>query len=188
PKKTLKLRRKLSGVLDGTTGAPATVALSRAHLEQLRTICNRMRPVALDDLGLYPALEQFILDSRERSGVAIVLDADGELTDGEVSPEIELTLYRAAQEALNNCLRHANASEIRVDLHSSRDVLRLRVTDNGVGFSVPDRLDTLTAQGHLGLVGLRYRIEREGGRLTIASRPGGGTVIQLDLPCAEEDT
>lgn len=93
----------------------------------------------------------------------------------------ELILYRAAQEALNNCVKHARASAVQITLCRHQDSLQLCVIDDGVGFVVPNHLDRLTLKGHLGLAGLQQRLERVGGALTIRSAPEEGTLVQVDM-------
>ncbi len=91
-------------------------------------------------------------------------------------------LYRAAQEALNNALRHAGSRSIRVGLSVRRDWVQLEVIDDGTGFAVLDRLDRLALDGHLGLAGLHQRVERAGGRLIVISAPGQGTAVRVEAP------
>ncbi len=91
-------------------------------------------------------------------------------------------LYRAAQEALTNSLRHGRAREVMITLQRHGDTVRLCVADDGVGFAVPARLDELAQRGHLGLAGLRQRVRYSGGRLAVSSTPGRGTTVRVDLP------
>ena len=178
----LYLDRQLHSLNGGHSGDNAPSSLSRALADQLRAICSGMRPAALDDLGLYAALDMLVVDRRRRGGIPIALDADTELTPGAIAPAIELMLYRAAQEALTNALRHAGSRSIRVSLSVCRDWVQLEVMDDGTGFAVPDRLDRLALDGHLGLAGLHQRVERAGGRLIVTSAPGRGTVVRVEAP------
>ncbi len=97
----------------------------------------------------------------------------------------ELVLYRAAQEALTNCLRHARPRTVRIALCRQGDGLRLDVADDGVGFAVPAHFEDLVLSGHLGLAGLCVRVQHAGGRLHVTSVPGAGTAVRVDLPLAE---
>lgn len=177
----LQLHRQItSWASNGDDGA--SLALSRELVSQLRRICTATRPSVLDDLGLHDALELLVMDLEARSGVPITCDVDVELTSGELAPADEVMLYRATQEAVNNCLRHASPRHIRVELLRCHGVARLQVSDDGHGFVVPDRLDSLPAEGHLGLAGLQHRVARVGGQLQVRSDPGRGTVVRVDLP------
>jgi signal transduction histidine kinase len=106
---------------------------------------------------------------------------EGELPD-RPSIETEETLYRIAQEALHNVVKHAGAREVRLDVDPVADGVRLRVVDDGRGFdplTVPD--------GHLGLAGMRSRAERLGGTLTVTAAPGRGTTIEVVVPSMPAD-
>lgn len=173
---------------DDPAGAGSAANLSRAIVDQLRAVCSAMRPPVLDDLGLVAALEALASHDSASDNVSITLDADGELRPTNLTPELELTLYRAAQEALNNCRRHAAATDIRVSLERLGDTVHLCVADNGSGFAVPARLDSLAAEGHLGLAGLERRVARAGGRLIVTSREGEGATVQVSVPAVGGDT
>jgi two-component system sensor histidine kinase UhpB len=97
-----------------------------------------------------------------------------------MSRETELVLYRVAQESLTNALRHSEAATVIVSLRSDSETIRLTVTDDGKG--IPDRLSAATA----GIAGMRERALLAGGRLSIGSRQGQGTEVQLTVPVEEE--
>jgi len=181
----LQLHRHIGASSDRSRDHEAMTSLSKALISQLRAVCTSMRPPVLDDLGLIPALESLVSEFSECTGLLIGLDVDAEDTRG-MAPERELILYRAAQEALNNCSRHAlSPTEVCVSLHALEDAVQLQVMDNGGGWSVPDRLDDLVLKGHLGLAGLLHRVERAGGDLTVTSQPARGTVVEVRLPVLE---
>ena len=168
---------------------PATIrhqARVRALIAQLRALCTRMRPAALDELGLHGALDLLALDLGERGGIVIELSPITELDGAQLAAATELVLYRAAQEALHNALRHAGANRIWITLRAGCDGLQLRVSDDGVGFSVPGSFDHLANGGHLGLAGLSYRVRQAGGQLTLRSTPGQGTVVGVNMPLEKE--
>ncbi len=175
------LQRQLTA--DGRRDAPTGchVALADTLIAQLRAVCAKVRPAALDELGLAAALETLTLDLGTHVGVQIVLDADPELTELAIAPDVELVLYRAAQEAVNNVLRHARPHHLRVTLQRHGDTVRLRVADDGVGFVAPAHLDGLVAAGHVGLAGLRQRVQRAGGHVSIETAPAQGTVVQVEF-------
>ncbi len=97
-----------------------------------------------------------------------------------LTPERELAIYRIVQEALNNVIKHAQRTATGETSVFDQD-MRVTINDDGVGFSVPDRVEALTELGHFGLIGLRERAELIGAQLTIASSPRG-TTIELRLP------
>jgi len=180
----LHLRHRLLGDGQGRAAAAGHVAVAEAVIDQLRLVCTTVRPPALDELGLAAALEALALDLGAGLTVPILLDADPEVIELALSPDIELVIYRAAQEALNNALRHARPAIIRMTLRCDDGAVQLSVCDDGDGFVVPARLDTLAAAGHLGLVGLQRRVGHAGGRLSVIAAPGRGTVVRVAIPVA----
>lgn len=152
--------------------------LTAATLADVRRVIGDLRPIYLEDLGLMPALEMLIqaLCQSDRPELALTLDGEPR----RLSPEQELAIYRIVQEALNNVIKHAHAQRAETMLIFAAD-LRVTINDDGVGFSVPDRLETLTEFGHFGLIGLRERAELIGAQLTITSSPRG-TRVELRLP------
>jgi len=181
----LDLQRQI--VIDGH-GRAATarhIAISRDLIAQLRALCTATRPPALDHLGLHAALDQLARERGARAGVPIMVDADPEIMELDVPAAAELVLYRAAQEALNNCLRHARPRAVRITLCRQGDGAQLDVADDGVGFAVPAHFEELALSGHLGLAGLCVRVRHAGGSLHVTSSPGAGTTVRVDLPLAE---
>jgi len=182
----LQLHRHIRESSGRAGDAEVMSTLSHGLITQLRAVCTAMRPPVLDDLGLVSALESLVSEFSERTGFPTRLNTDSEDMSGQMDPALELILYRAAQEALNNCRRHAEpATDICVSLARREDSVHLRVVDNGPGFDVPDQLNDLVLAGHLGLAGLHHRVESAGGRLTVASQPGEGTIVEVSLPWQE---
>ena len=128
-----------------------------------RRIIESLRPSALNNLGLVPAIEILVRETRESLGVPI--EADLEPVDA--SPEAALTIYRFVQEALTNVARHAHARHARVSLAMRAGNIDVEVSDDGVGFD-PGSIDI----GAHGLSGMRFRVESLGGRMLMESRPG----------------
>lgn len=153
--------------------------LTARSLQRLRRFGRDLRPTILDDLGLVPALRWLVDDVRSAGGV----DASLEHADGlpRLDAETELALFRITQEALRNAVRHGQAERVTVRLDHHDDRIELTVADDGHGFEVPERLDVLTRQGSLGLLGMRERIELVGGALTVRSDPGSGTRVSASL-------
>jgi len=163
-------------------GDPAEAARELARLaaavheslDEVRRIARELRPEALDDLGLVNAL--IALSSRvgAQGGPRVRRELQGGLP--HLSPEVELVIYRVAQESLTNALRHAEAGTVAVSLAADAEGVTLSVTDDGKG--MPAELPGGTA----GISGMRERALLVGGRLTIDSPPRGGTRVRLRLP------
>lgn len=147
-------------------GLNSGIALKRRIIEDLR-------PSSLSNLGLVAALEILVREWGQRSEIEV----DAEFEPVRLRPTAELTVYRLVQEALTNVTKYARATEVQVRLMTIDGRVRVSVRDNGVGFDV----DAPRSSAH-GLLGMRYRLETEGGRLVMQSAPGQGTLIQADLP------
>jgi signal transduction histidine kinase len=140
---------------------------------EARAAIGGLRPPMLDDLGLADSLASL---ARTCPGVSMTTDIE----DGYDLPEhIQTALYRIAQEALQNVVKHANAERVEVRLFATPGAIVLRVRDDGCGF---DRSSPACAGSGLGLPGMRERAELFGGRLTVTSRPGCGTVVEACVP------
>ena len=138
-----------------------------------RRIIEDLRPSALGHLGLVVSLGILTREFAQRCGVAMHTDFDP-VTLGESG---ELTVYRFVQEALTNIAKYAKAQRVDVSLKKTDDGVHVVVRDDGAGFDP----DALKPSAH-GLVGMRYRVEAEGGRLQLQSQPGRGTRISAWLP------
>jgi two-component system sensor histidine kinase UhpB len=149
---------------------------ARASLEDVRRIAQRLRPEALEDLGLVSALKVLSDRVAERGDLHVETSLDAGLEN--VTPEMELVVYRVAQEALTNTLRHAQASEALVELRCEEHALRLRVADDGRGFN--------GARPGSGIQGMRERALLVNGRLSIRSL-GPGTEVRLRLPTGKPE-
>jgi signal transduction histidine kinase len=156
--------------------------LSRV-IENLRAIITELRPAALDQLGLRPALRS--LAQRTASVQGLVVTADLALGDGErrLPPELETTVYRLVQEALTNVVKHARAGRVEIVVRDEARVLEVTVADDGAGFD-PSRATT----GY-GLLGMRERVELAGGELRVEPGPAGTVVrARLPLPAAQRSS
>ena len=151
--------------------------LVSAALEGVRRIAQALRPSALDHLGLTSALGAHVAEFSQRWGLPVHLHL-GELPS--LPPEVELALYRVAQEALSNVAKHANASEAWLVLRYRGARVILEVKDNGRGFSLPEVLGD--GQRGLGIMGMEERLALVGGRLRVRSRPGRGTIVRAEVP------
>ena len=155
--------------------------LQRDALAEMRSLIFELRPGGIAEQGLVHALRTHVTAIQGRIGLPVAFDTRVPAAAARPPIEVEEALYRIAQEALHNVVRHASARQVKVALVQDRARIRLVVSDDGVGFdpgAVP--------KGHLGLEGMRARVGRLGGRFEIASRPGGGTRIIVTIPLARE--
>lgn len=154
---------------------------TEAVMAEVRQISRGLRPPLLDDLGLLAALERLADDVERRAGVAASLRVTGDIP--RLSPAVELTVYRIAQEALSNVDRHAGASSVDVMLSVAGGWLQLRVADDGEGFD--PRAEEGVGSPSLGLPGMAERAELVGGSLHVRSSAGYGTTVALAVPVGE---
>ncbi|MFQ5459379.1 MAG: GAF domain-containing protein [Anaerolineae bacterium] len=143
-------------------------------LREMRLLIFELRPPMLDEVGLVGALRARLEAVEGRAGVHTMLVSDDHL---ELPPDVEQGLYRIAQEALNNALKHSRANTISVTLRMDGDDVVLRITDDGVGFD-PEEADS---QGGFGVTGMKERAELLGGQFELAASPGGGTDIRVTV-------
>jgi signal transduction histidine kinase len=142
----------------------------------MRALIFELRPGNLEQDGLLPALKTHTAALQGRIGLPIVVTSD---LQERLPLNVEEVLYRISQEALHNDVKHAAARQVTLAIDRVRGGLRLRIADDGKGFdqsSVPD--------GHLGLAGMRARAEKIGAAMSVSSKPGSGTTIEVFLPDA----
>ena len=157
--------------------------LVRGSLQEIRRIIFDLRPMSLDDLGLIATLKEYTNRLMNETDIDIILDAYPEHI--HVDSLIEVAIFRIIQEALNNVIRHANASQVFINLKIMEDTLIGSVIDNGVGFDTENqRLKHLkdSKLGGFGIYGMKQRAELLKGRLNIKSQPGKGTTLRLEIP------
>jgi signal transduction histidine kinase len=149
--------------------------MAEASVGMVRNMALLLRPSMLDDLGLVAALRWQAREVTRRSGLKVKMIADEIAED---LPDSHRTcLYRVVQEALNNCAKHSQATQVRVVVHRDQDGLSVTVQDDGIGFE-PSR------EKGMGLLGMEERVERLGGLFSIESKPGNGTVLSIHFPLA----
>jgi signal transduction histidine kinase len=148
---------------------------------QLRAVVSGLRPPALEQLGLTVALRGFLADTEDVSALHSDLRVTGE--EVRLPPDVELSAFRIAQEAVNNVIRHAGASQLMLTLAFDAGGLSLRVADDGRGFD-PGTVDRQRPSRGLGLPGMRERAAIAGGRLTVRSAPGEGTSVEATFTTA----
>jgi signal transduction histidine kinase len=151
-------------------------------IESLRALIAELRPPALDQLGLAPALAS--LAQRTGAGNDLEVRADVELPDDRrLVPELETTVYRVVQESLTNVVKHARASSIDIAVRCADDAVDVSVVDDGIGFDTD-----ATVEVGFGLAGMRERVELAGGELSVLPGARSGTVIRARLPLSEPAT
>src|SRR4051794_2738102 len=152
---------------------PASCALElKTAIGDVRRLVHELRPPALDELGLAGALQRLAERISADDGPRVAVETPSELP--ALPAAVEVAVYRIAQEALTNVVRHAAATRCTVRLDVEAEELRMTVADDGVGF-------TPGAHG-VGLASMRERAEEMGGTCTVAAEPGGGTVVRARLP------
>jgi len=150
-------------------------------LASVHDLAVALRPSVLDDVGLRAALDRHCRLFAQRFGAQVDF-VDLDLGDQRLPPEVELTIYRVVQEALNNAVRHGQAGRILVFLQRTRTGLLAIVRDNGCGFDAQDWQSRCLQSNHLGLLGIEERVNLVGGSFCIDSQPGKGAVVYADIP------
>lgn len=147
-------------------------------IEDIQCFSYKLRPSALDDLGLCVALKRYVKELSSYNGINIEYDQQ-DCKDIRLSPAVEITVYRIVQEALNNVIRHARAKNVRISFKNNHNNIETIIEDDGNGFdfnALPKN------QECLGLFGMKERASLVGGILLIDTKPGRGTKIFLKVP------
>ena len=148
---------------------------ARDCLDHVRAIARRLRPEALDDLGLGDALTQLCQRVARDGGLEVERHFDG--LPATLNADVQLVVYRVVQESLTNALRHSDASRVTVEVSADESGLTVSVSDNGIGVRG-------TSEG-VGIPGMRERADLVGGTLSVGSSASGGTVVGLRIPVSE---
>jgi signal transduction histidine kinase len=170
--------KHLDDVIETDDARVATASLRElvvTTLQDVRRLAVELRPSALDDFGLVPAIERLAGTLAEQS--ELVVDLEARLGEQRLPAEAETALYRIVQEALTNVVKHASARRVSITLVRKQGFAVVVVEDDGLGFD-----PRTTRTGSLGFVGMRERVELVGGRLTVESAPGAGTTIAAEVP------
>lgn len=151
--------------------------------DEMHGLIRELRPTALDDLGLYTALSNYIEEWSQRSNIAADFHSNG-LLNQRLESQLESTIYRIVQEALNNVMKHADAQSVSVILEKRANRVSVIVEDDGIGFDVEELLTTPARNRRFGLLGMQERVMLVGGSLNIESTPGVGTtvLVHIDTP------
>jgi signal transduction histidine kinase len=160
---------------DGHVAVTELRDLVVSTLQDVRRLAVELRPAALDDFGLVPAIERLRDTVADQSDVSV--DVQSRLGDERLSAATETALYRIVQEALTNVLKHAEATRVTVRLSQTEKAVALVVQDDGKGFEPESVRD-----GGVGLIGMRERVGLLGGRLTVESSEGAGTMLKAQVP------
>jgi PAS domain S-box-containing protein len=178
-KKVIRSLREFAGELD-------------TAISEVRRISSNLRPSVLDDFGLVTALKMLCKEFETLHPIRATCDFRG-ATPRHVDPDVEIAMYRIAQEALSNVAKHSGASTALLHLHHHGSTMQLTVEDNGGGFATAPTFHQRDPGHGLGLIGMRERTELLGGHFEVASTPDKGTTVSVTVPLRgttshEEDT
>lgn len=159
--------------------------LAEGTIENVRRLTRALRPIYLEDLGLVPALEMLARETSGADGLKVGFECLGQ--ERRLPRDVELPLYRIAQQALNNVVRHAHANRASLKIDFREAETRVEVQDDGVGFELPWLPTDFASRGHFGLLGMRERADLIGAQLEVRSGPGRGTRVIACLPIAKAE-
>jgi len=183
----LKQRIQLAQLTPADSPAAGALAeleqLAEETIADLRRFTRALRPIYLEDLGLVAALEMLTREVSQANNLRVEFRRTG--SERRLSPEVELALYRMAQEALSNVARHAQAVRASLAIAFEPQAVTMTIADDGRGFQVPASPAEFAPQGHFGLLGLHERADLIGARLDLQSAPGQGTQVTIHLPTSQ---
>lgn len=179
-KQRVQLAQKSVKTRSGRLALDELETLAEETIANLRRLTRALRPIYLEDLGLVTALEMLAREMSQANQLEIILQKRG--PERRLPGEVELALYRIAQEALNNIIRHSKAGNASLCITFSDNETTLEVNDNGIGFQVPASLADFSSSGHFGLLGMRERADLIGAKLEIWSQADNGTRVSVHMP------
>jgi signal transduction histidine kinase len=156
----------------------------RQAIDETRAVMIDLRPLSMDEMGLFSSLRQYAQQVEKRTGIKTVVTRRG--LERRLPEMVESCFYRIAQEALTNVWKHSEAQNVWLTLEAGARYCSLEIRDDGKGFDA--EAVSLEAREHLGMSSLRDRAELAGGQLTLAGAPGQGTVVRVSVPLTEEGT
>jgi signal transduction histidine kinase len=159
------------------------IEMTDQTMEQIRLLAHDLRPPVLDTFGLTTSLEGLCRDFGRRTNLAIEFSG---VTLPELPEAVTISFYRFVQEALTNVARHADATEVKVELLDDGDKIIVTVTDNGKGFDA-EAIFAGSERGGIGLMGMQDRFELLNGWVEIVAAPGQGTRVEAHVPYREEE-
>ena len=160
-----------------------TQRMVEKSVDIVHLFARELRPTALDDLGLIPALHAFMKEFTKRTGIHIHFTTFTSSKIGQLNNATRTVFYRVAQEALTNVARHAQASRVDVHFEKLPDAICLKIKDDGKSFQA-QRVMHSKRNTRLGLIGMRERLEMVGGSFSVESAPGKGTTVRAQIPLA----
>lgn len=160
-----------------------SVELADQSLRETRELSRLLRPQILDDLGLAPALSWLTRTIQQRTGLAVDFESQG--LEERLDPDLETLAFRVIQEALNNVVKHARATQARVEVAVGEGRLLVTVFDAGKGFDAREVMAAHDGSSGSGLRGIRDRVELFAGTLEIETAPGEGTRLRVEIPFGE---
>lgn len=178
-KQRLQLARKASGDSGASTILEELEQLAEGTIDNVRRMTRALRPIYLEDLGLVPALEMLARETSQLGGPRVDFQKAG--VERRLNREAELALYRIAQQALSNVVRHARARVAALSVDFTNAAVELSVCDDGIGFQIPRYPTDLAPGGHFGLLGMHERADLIGARLLVESGQGAGTIVKVRL-------
>ena len=165
--------------LSEARGQLTEISTQSAHaISEVREITYNLRPYLLDRLGLTKAINSLLNRIADNSALKIISDIES--VDGLFENDAEISIYRIIQESLNNVLKHAEASEVKLSISKTERRITIKVSDNGRGFDVKGRSEEKTSAG-FGLLGMKERVRMLAGTISIASAIDQGTTIKIEL-------
>ncbi len=166
---------------DSESSALTEIAsLTEETIRNLRRLIHDLRPIYLEDLGLATALEMLARETAQTLGIPVDFRQQG--SERRLAAQIEMVLFRMAQEAFRNIERHAQATQASLSIEFTDQVLTIEISDNGIGFEAPRHPSEFAPSGHYGLLGLYERADLIGAALEIQSSPGEGTFLRFRIP------
>ena len=177
------LHQRLDSVESNTPSLPPAVVegikesrqIADKAIKELREFTRSIRPPILDDLGVVPAIRRLVIDSTKRLGIKNHFRFIGE--ERRLPQEIEEAMFRITQEAIRNVERHSKATEVMATITLDREEVRLRISDNGIGFNASHLSSNYYSTGKYGLLGMQERAELIDGKLEVHSNLGKGTTV-----------
>ncbi len=179
---SLAVLEESTATQEGRDRIAETRRLAHQTLRAVRNLSIDLRPSALDDLGLLPALRWYVKEYQQKTSIEVEFHATGFKDRERLSPEMETALYRIVQESLTNIAKHAQAHKVTVTLHEEADAVNATIIDNGRGFRIEEVRNTADQDRGLGLVGMQERALLLDGTVDIDSQPGQGTRVQVHIP------
>ena len=162
-----------------------TRKLAHQTLRAIRNLSIDLRPSALDDLGLLPALRWYLKEYQQKCSIEVEFNESG--FHERLPAEMETVLYRIVQEALTNTARHANAHKVVITMKEDSEAVYATIADDGQGFDVEAIRKSPDQEQGLGLVGMNERAVLLDGTLDILSRPAHGTIVKVQIPLTAEE-